>query len=358
MPAAMGCILMGAAWTAGLVLLTPAVAVACDAALQATVDQNPELTDEREALARSCARAGNPAAALAEFERLLERDANNVDWLFGMALALRALGRPREALPVLVRAKSIAPDYEDVAKAHASVQAEIEELDRRTRLSVGVSHEDLSGGRPAWKAVTATIDQRLGEHSHVFGGINVEERFETQDEQFTAGFAGRIAGDWSYSAALDLTPDAEILPEWNLAVEAGRALPGNRGISLRARHSSYDTVDVDSLAATIEQYASWLRVAYTLNAAQPTDLDWSFGHTLRISHDYGDANYMTLALGYGEEAETIAPGVVQVTRNRSASVNGLHWRNTVWGIAWEAGWYEQGDLYDRIRLRLGLEYRF
>ena len=67
---------------------------------------------------------------------------------------------------------------------------------------------------------------------------------------------------------------------------------------------------------------------------------------------------MTLALGYGEEAETIAPGVVQVTDIRSVSVNGLHWRDAAWGFTWEAGWYEQGDLYDRVRVSLGLQYRF
>jgi YaiO family outer membrane protein len=79
---------------------------------------------------------------------------------------------------------------------------------------------------------------------------------------------------------------------------------------------------------------------------------------VRVAHDYGDGSHVTLGLGYGEEAETIAPGVVQVTRNKSVSVNGVHWRSPAWGLSWEAGWYEQGDLYDRVRVRLGLEHRF
>ena len=60
----------------------------------------------------------------------------------------------------------------------------------------------------------------------------------------------------------------------------------------------------------------------------------------------------------GEEAETVAPGVIQVTDTQSVALTGLHWTSTAWGFSWEAGWYEQGDLYDRIRVRVGFEHRF
>jgi YaiO family outer membrane protein len=79
---------------------------------------------------------------------------------------------------------------------------------------------------------------------------------------------------------------------------------------------------------------------------------------LRLAREYGDASRAALVVGFGEEAETVAPGVVQVTDTRSVSLSGLHWTSAAWGISWEAGWYEQGDLYDRLRIRLGLEHRF
>jgi YaiO family outer membrane protein len=186
----------------------------------------------------------------------------------------------------------------------------------------------------------------------------VEERFDTRDEQFALGYVQRVNDDWSFGVAGDVAPDAEVLAEWSIVAEAGRALPGGRSLGLRAQHASYETVDVDSLAATIEQYFERFRIAYTLNAAKPTDIDTSFGHSLGFAHDYGRDSNVTLALGYGEEAETTAPGVVQVTDVKSVSLYGLHWKSAAWGLAWEAGWHEQGDLYDRIRIRLGLEYRF
>ena len=118
-------------------------------------------------------------------------------------------------------------------------------------------------------------------------------------------------------------------------------------------------MNVDTLAGSVDKYTDWFSVGYSLNVAKTSDIDDpSYGHLLRVVHDYGRDSRVGLFVGFGEEAETVAPGVVQVTNTRSVSLNGLHWTSTAWGIAWEAGWYEQGDLYNRFRIRLGLEHRF
>ena len=347
-------------FVAAAVVFMAAPARACDESQQVILARNPDATDARYELARACAKAGRHEEALVEYDRLLATDAGNADWLLGKGQALMALGRPGEALPYLERARAAAPNYEDVKRAEANARAALETEHARehgTRVSLAAAHEDLSGGRPSWQSLTLGVDKMLAARRHFFGGIHVEERFDEQDEQFSLGWADR-AGGWSYGISLDVAPDAEILPEWNLVAEAGHALPSDMAFSLRARHASYETVDVDSLAAGVEKYLSQLRLGYTLTAAQPSDLDWSFSHTLRLARDYGDASHVTLALGYGDEAETIAPGVVLVTDIRSVSINGLHWRNATWGFTWEAGWYEQGDLYERVRVSLGLQYRF
>ncbi|MEX2343223.1 MAG: YaiO family outer membrane beta-barrel protein [Steroidobacteraceae bacterium] len=375
---------------AGALAASPAFA--CDAALDAAVAAKPNDADARDALARSCARAGRADAALAYYEELLKIDSGNVDWLLGKSQALIALQRPREALPLLERARQVAPAYEDVWRLNVTAlemngefaraeellaeaarafpqsawpaerrqaMAEQRLLQRGTRLSIDASYEELSGGRPAWRGATVGIERRLADRRRVYAGLHLEERFDTRDEQVMLAFVDRLNDDWSYSVSGDVSPDAEVLPEWSLVLEAGRALPGDRSLGFRARHTSYSTVDVESLAATIEQYTDWLRVAYTLNASKPSGIDDpSFGHLLRFARDYGRDSHVMLALGFGEEAETVAPGVVQVTETRSVSLNGVHWRNAAWGFLWEAGWYEQGDLYDRIRVRLGLEHRF
>ncbi len=373
--------------------LTAAVtsAQACSEAGRELLMQSPGNTDARYVLARSCAAAGRHGEALAQYDLLLARDPENSDWLLGKAQSLIALQRPAEALPLLERGRSIAPAYEDIWRSNATALEMLEDYERAdlllaeagrafpqsgwpgakrialaeqrlqrrgTRISLAASHENLSGGRDPWQAVTLGVDKPLDDRRRVLGGIHMEERFNARDGQFSFGYVDRVSKDWSFIVSGDLAPSAEVLPEWSFVAEAGRALPGARSIGLRARHASYSTVDVDSLAAIIEQYAAQFRVAYTLTGARPSGLGTSFGHSLRIAHDYGMSSHVTLALGYGEEAETVAPGVVLVTRNRSIGVNGVHWRNASWGYSWEAGWYEQGDLYNRMRISLGLQHRF
>lgn len=379
-----------AALIACLLAFAPA-APACDEALRAQLAAQPSNTDLRYELARSCARAGRPAEALAEYDTLLAAHPDNPDWLLGRGQALTALGRAQQALPALERARALAPRYEDAWRANVAAlesagepdralalareagrafpeaawprdrQAAIQRarlVERGTRVSLNLSYEDLSGGHPSWQAATLLVDHPLTGTRRLFAGVNVEERFERQDEQFTIALVDRIGRNWSWGVTAEVASDAEILPEWNLVGEVGRMLPGDRSIALRARHAGYAAVDVDSLAATVEQYFASIRAAYTLTASKPDGIPARLGHTLRVAHDYDDGSHVTVALGYGEEAETVAPGVVQVTRNKSVSLLGTHWRSAAWGFSWEAGWHEQGDLYDRVRLRLGLEHRF
>ena len=373
-------------------LLAAPAALACDAALEAQVAAKPEDTDARDALARSCARDGRPAEALAQYEALLARDDRNVDWLLGKAQALVALDRPREALPLLQRGRTLAPAYEDVWRLEASVLDRLDRFDaadrqlteaaaqfpaaawprerhealdqrrlleRGTRVSADLSYEDLSGGRPAWRGASLGFDYRLAGARRFFAGAHLEERFDRSDEQFLAAFSDRLDDTWSYAISGDFARDARVLPEWSVAAEAGRLLPQDMSLSLRLRHASHETVDVQNLTVGVDRYFDAFSLGYSLNTAKVSGIsDPHFGHVLRAAREYGAGSRVALAAGFGEEAETVAPGVVQVTQTKSLSLNGLHWTSTAWGLAWEAGWYEQGDLYDRIRVRLGFEHRF
>jgi YaiO family outer membrane protein len=372
-------------------LMAPA-AFACDATLRATVVEKPADTDARDALARSCARAGEHTDALAQFDALLAIDPANVDWLLGKSQAMVALGRPREALPLLEDARRRAPHYEDVWRANAVVLDSLDEpqaadalltqaavefpqatwprerqaalrerrlLERGTRLSVDLSYEELSGDRPAWKGASLGVNHPLGDHRQTFAGLHLEERFNTRDEQVLLGYVARLTDTWSYGLAGDVAHDADILPEWSIAADAARALPDAWGIGFRLRHASYQSSDVETFSAAVDKYLDAYSVGYSLNTAKTSGIDDpSFGHLVRVAREYGSGSRAALVVGFGEEAETVAPGVVQVTDTKSIAVSGLHWTSMAWGIAWEAGWFEQGDLYDRFRIRIGLEHRF
>jgi len=375
---------------ASLLLAPPALA--CEPALEAQVAARPEDSEARDALARSCARAGEHAKALAHYDRLLAHDSANVDWLLGKSQALLALQRPREALALLEDARRRAPAYEDVWRANANALDQLDEfaaadalltdaaarfpqatwprerraalaerrlMERGSRVFADLSYEELSGDRPAWKSASIGFTRPLGEARRVFAGLHLEERFDTRDEQFLVGWSDWLSDDWSYGLSADFSPDAEILPEWSVTAEAGRALPQDWSLGLRLRHASHETVDVDTLATSLEKYLESFSIGYTLNIAKTSDISSpSFGHLLHVAREYGDASNIALVIGFGEEAETVAPGVVLVTDTKSVALRGLHWTSPAWAIRWDAGWYEQGDFYDRYRVRLGLEHRF
>jgi YaiO family outer membrane protein len=373
-----------------MLLATPALA--CDPTLEAQVAVRPEDSDLRDALARSCARAGEHAEALAHYDRLLGVDPGNVDWLLGKSQALIALQRPREALPLLEDARRRAPDYEDIWRLNVTALDALDEFaaadallaeaaaqfpaaswprerrvavaerrlaERGARLFADLSYEELSGDLPAWKSASLGYTHPLTGARRAFAGLHVEERFDTQDEQILAAWSDRLANDWSWGIAADYSPDAEILPEWSVTAEAGRPLPEAWSLGLRLRHASYATVEVDTLSTRVDKYLGAFSLGYALNVAKTSDISSpSFGHLVNVARDYGDASRVALVVGFGEEAETIAPGVVQVTDTRSVALSGIHWTSVAWAIRWDAGWYEQGDFYDRYRVRLGLERRF
>ncbi len=355
------------------------------------VAANPEDADARYALALAYLRTGEFSAADREFHQLLARDPDNVDWLLGRGQSLIALGRPGEAVPLLARARARAPAYEDVwrveltaleatdeiaraeelldqaarqfpesawpAARHRALR-ERELLRRGTRASLGSSYEHLSDDKGEWRSLALDFDHPLRPDLRLLFGLRAEERFGERDEQLAVGLVQLFGHGWAAAITGDVAPDATVLPQGSLQLEIGRPIARNVSLALRARHARHETVDIDVLAASAEAGSGNYRVAYTLAATRPSHLDVSLGHSLRLARDYGSDSQLNLALAYGEEAETVAPGQVLVTRNTAIALYGIHWRSAAWGAAWEISYQEQGDLYHRMRFRLGLEHRF
>jgi YaiO family outer membrane protein len=360
-------------------------------ALEAQVAAAPADTDARYALARAYARAGRPADAGREYDVLLAENAHDADWLLGKAQAVVALGRPREALPLLARARKLAPQYEDVWHAEArALEASADEgaalglldaaekqfpgstwpaerrarlaearlLRRGARLSAGAAYEDLSGDNDPWRSANVALTWPLGAATHLATALALERRYGRQDEQISAAIAKRLPARWSLDAGGAFTPNAELLPKHDLHVEVGRPLGRASSAALRYRRSHFDTVDVNALSLTGEHALRDFRIAYTLTGTRPTDIDVTFGHALRAARDYGTGSSITALIARGDEAETVSPGRVLVTRVTTLAVYGIHWRSAAWGCSWSASWTEQGDLYERLGVRLGVEHRF
>lgn len=360
-------------------------------ALESAVESAPQDTDARYALARAYARAGRFTDAEREYDTLLARNADDVDWLLGKSQTLLATQRARVALPFLAKARRLAPDYEDVWRAEATALeaagderaalalldsaakrfpaakwpaerrgrlADARLLESGTRLSASAAYEDLSGENDPWRSASVAVSFPIGGSSWLATALALERRYGRQDEQIAASVAHRLPARWSVDVGLAATPEAELLPKHDAHLELARPVGRRTSIALRYRRSHYDAVDVNALAATGEHGFGRYRVAYTVTGTRPTDIDVTFGHALRMARDYGVGSSVTALVARGDEAETVSPGNVLVTRVTTLAVYGLHWRSAAWGWSWSASWTEQGDFYERLGVRLGVEHRF
>jgi YaiO family outer membrane protein len=363
----------------------------CLVGLQPAMAADPLDMDARHELAFEHLRAGEFVTAEREFSALLDVDASNVDWLLGRGQSLIAIGRAPDAVPLLEQARERAPQYEDVWRAELNAReasndmagAEVlleqavrqfpdsewpaerqralherELLRRGTRVSLSSSHEHLSDDKGDWRSLALAFDHPLEGELRALFEFRAEERFEERDEQLAAGIVRRFGSVWSAAVNGSVAPDASVLPQGSLEIEIGRPVSGRASLALRARHARYETVDVNMLAGSVELGSGTYRMGYSLTASRPSALDVSLAHSLRLSRDYGRLSHANLTLAYGDEAETVAPGQVLVTHNKTAALHGLHWHSTAWGFGWEVSYHEQGDLYHRVRFGLGLEHRF
>ena len=83
-------------------------------ALDDWLTQHPEDDEARFLRARALGWSGSYDAALQAYDELLNANPANVDYLLGRSQVLVWMGRAEEALPLLARARALAPDYEEI----------------------------------------------------------------------------------------------------------------------------------------------------------------------------------------------------------------------------------------------------
>ena len=80
---------------------------------------------------------------------------------------------------------------------------------------------------------------------------------------------------------------------------------------------------------------------------------------MRLDRYYAERSSIGVAFTTGKEAENVGPplGIV-TTEVDSISLLGRHWLDARWAVTYELLAHEQGDLYRRRGLRLGVRYGF
>jgi len=355
------------------------------AELDRWLSAHPEDTDARFLQARASGWAGRYDEALDDYEVLLNSDPGNVDYLLGKSQVLFWMGRAGEALPVLARARSLAPDYEELWRLElnariasattlgkneqtaafvAEAQARFPGADwahyqppTRARLDSGFIYDNLDNGYSSWKELYVSGNYQLNDRLTLIGQLRATERFSQADTELMAGVLLPIGEKWTLSFDGSVAPDANVLPSWSLSGQAKRTLP--RGFAVQAgwRHAEYTLSTLDLLTIAGEYWFNRYSAGYTLYAASIDGGPLIYSHRAQIDRYYRDRSRVSLMASNGEEVESIGNGFFVVNEVQTLTLTGQHWLSQRWALTWEIG-QAWTTLYDKQRVRAGFTRQF
>jgi len=311
-------------------------------------------------LARVLRWSGDPEGALQEYDALLDEYPNNVDYVYGRALALEQLGRDAAALAAARRAARLAPDYEAVRQLERRLVRGGSPAGAGTAtryfLTAGAGYEDLTNGLPSWQQQFLRLDGETAASGDYHVSLGRYERYDRSDTELGLGGVWQAGGDWSLQAELALGGDADFLPDTGFYGRVLRTLGDGWNAAAAFRHRRYESTRVSTWSAEAERYFGDYRAAYALNASRLHGAATSLSHVVSLGWYPREGLSFGLVAATGEEAEVIAPGRILETDVDSLTVTGRHALTPRITLDWWLGTHAQGDIYRRRYAGLAVRY--
>jgi YaiO family outer membrane protein len=230
---------------------------------------------------------------------------------------------------------------------------------RMSEVELGATRENLSKGLPDWRSLYLEGAHYIADRQTLYGGIRRTERFNKYDTEEWIGYYHPLAPTWTLLLEGSVSEQHQVLPKGSAFVQIAKLLPYGWGLNLGMRRSEYTTSGVNMLVAGAERYWGDWRAAYTLYSGRPDGGPSAESHRFQLAHYYGERSSIGIAYTFGREVENVGPPVGILTSDiRDITINGRHWLTTDWALTWDVVAHEQGTLYRREGVRLGLRYRF
>lgn len=355
--------------------------------LTAWLEAHPEDREARFLLARVLTWQGRANLALPEYERLLAAEPRNADFLSGEARALLGAGRSEDALASLEKARQAAPGDEAVWRLQLKTlrqlggerAREAERLQREAELrfpgsswgipsaaasrrplavEAGGQYEFLTNGFAPWRSAYLEASQQFAERQTLYGTGRLTERFGLQDQELALGYYHPLGEKLTALVDGSFSPTHQVLAHWSLGAQALYSLPGGWGVGLGGRRTQFSSAANTRETLMLERYWENLRFAYTFSLSQIPAAPMPMGHQLAVNWYYGERSTIGLSAAVGQEMEMVGPSRLLTTDVRALALVGRHWLTPDWAAAYEASWVEQGTVYTRSGVRLGVQRLF
>lgn len=251
----------------------------------------------------------------------------------------------------MLRAAVVAIACLAAGAGHAQAQA-------RFGLEAWYGRDGLSGANAPWTDASLGLDLKLATLQAFSARLRETERFGLRDREQALGAYLPLGEGWSVEFDLSASPTHRVLPRYALLAQVGKRFDGGWGAFAGFRHSAYAQSSADLRLFTLERYFGAERLAYTFYSGRPDGGGSAPSHRLQWSHYFNDRDHVGLSVGSGREVENVAPAGLLTSKVRSVYLTGRWWFAPDWALTAEAGVHEQGSLYRRHGVRLGLRHEF
>lgn len=223
----------------------------------------------------------------------------------------------------------------------------------------GFTHETLTNGKPDWKSIYLEAAHDFAKRQTLYGLVRETDRFDFRDTELAMGYYHPFTEHITAQIEGSHSPEHNVLPENALFAGASWEMSKGWVASGGVRYNQYTDNDSRVLNAGLERYFGSYRAFYAIYNGKPQGAPSASAQRLGIDYYYGEASRLGVGLTWGREVENVGPPTGIITSDvRALSIYGRHWISPAWAVSWEALRHEQGDLYTRTGVRLGLRHHF
>ncbi len=223
----------------------------------------------------------------------------------------------------------------------------------------GFTKENLDHGKPDWKSLYFEAAHDFAKRQTLYGGLRETERFDFRDTEVAAGYYHPLTEHLTAQVEASHSPEHQVLPQNALFAGASWEIRSGWLVSGGARYNQYTENDSRVLNAGLERYVGNWRAFYAIYNGKPQGAASASAQRLGLDYYYGDASRIGAGVTWGREVENVGPPTGIITSDvRAISIYGRHWFARDWAVSWEALRHEQGDLYTRTGVRIGLRHHF